>query len=204
MNLRRLLAGGLSLTVLTGALFAAAAAPSSGATATPGEGILCEPGNGIYAMSATSGFETMPDGNSIFTWGYKTATHNFQNTAPVICANAGDTIRITLTNTLSEDTSFVFPGMSNVQADGVDSAPQSDATGRVTSLAPVAPANGGQVTYTFTADKPGTYMYESGTDPRKQVEMGLWGAIIVYPACHVNGCNQAYDDPRTAFEPTRE
>ena len=204
MNLRRLLAGGLSLTVLTGALFAAAAAPSSGATATPGEGILCEPGNGVYTMSATTGFETMPDGNSVFTWGYHTPTHAFQNTAPVICATAGDTIRITLTNNLAEDTSFVFPGMSNVQADGVDAVPQSDATGRVTSLAPVAPAKGGQTTYTFTADKPGTYMYESGTDSRKQVEMGLWGAIVVYPACHATGCNQAYDDPRTTFEATRE
>ena len=30
---------------------------------------------------------------------------------------------------------------------------------------PVAPANGGTVTYSFVADHPGTFLYESGTDP---------------------------------------
>jgi len=201
MNLRRILAGGLSLTVLTGALFAAAAAPSSGAAATPGEGIMCEPGNGNYVMTATTGRMSLPDGNTMFTWGYRTPTRNFQNTAPVICVTAGSPVRIALTNNLKEDTSLVFPGMHDVKADGVESAPLSDVTGRVTSLAPVAAANGGTVTYTFTPDKPGTYIYESGTDVNKQVEMGLFGAIIVYPA---GNRYQAYDDPRTTFEPTRE
>jgi FtsP/CotA-like multicopper oxidase with cupredoxin domain len=42
-----------------------------------------------------------------------------------------------------------------------------------------APA--GTVTYTFTAQEPGTYMYQSGTSVEKQIEMGLVGAIIVRP-----------------------
>jgi FtsP/CotA-like multicopper oxidase with cupredoxin domain len=43
-------------------------------------------------------------------------------------------------------------------------------------------ANPGEsVTYTFTASEPGTYHYHSGTRPDLQVEMGLVGALIVYP-----------------------
>ncbi len=38
------------------------------------------------------------------------------------------------------------------------------------------------MTYSFTADNPGTYLYESGTNPEKQVRMGLFGALIVRPA----------------------
>ncbi len=37
------------------------------------------------------------------------------------------------------------------------------------------------MTYTFTAAEPGTYIYESGTDPAKQVQMGLYGALVVRP-----------------------
>ncbi len=38
------------------------------------------------------------------------------------------------------------------------------------------------MTYTFTAGSPGTYLYESGTDVNKQVQMGLYGALVVRPA----------------------
>src|SRR5438046_1724100 len=42
-------------------------------------------------------------------------------------------------------------------------------------------APGGTVTYTFTASSPGTRAYYSGTQGDLQVEMGLYGAIIVLP-----------------------
>src|SRR5205814_1542802 len=41
---------------------------------------------------------------------------------------------------------------------------------------------GGTVPYTFTASSPGTRAYYSGTQGDLQVEMGLYGAIIVLPA----------------------
>jgi hypothetical protein len=50
------------------------------------------------------------------------------------------------------------------------------------------------------AEKPGTYLYESGTDVDKQVEMGLYGALIVRPTTP----NQAYDSAGTAYQPGRE
>ena len=43
-------------------------------------------------------------------------------------------------------------------------------------------APGATVTYTFTAGTPGTHSYYSGTQGDLQVEMGLFGAIIVIPA----------------------
>jgi hypothetical protein len=57
------------------------------------------------------------------------------------------------------------------------------------------------VAYTFTASEPGTYLYESGTNPGKQVQMGLYGAIVVRPAM---GAEYAYNDAATIFDPDRE
>ncbi len=38
----------------------------------------------------------------------------------------------------------------------------------MTGLAPGAAALNGTMTYTFTATRPGTYLYESGTNPRSR------------------------------------
>ncbi|MFQ5577405.1 MAG: hypothetical protein ACE5G8_10515, partial [Anaerolineae bacterium] len=81
-------------------------------------------------------------------------------------------------------TSIVFPGQVGVAAGG-------GAPGVMTVEAP----SGGSVSYTFVADAPGTFLYESGTDPERQVAMGLFGALIVRPA--ISG--RAYDDPGTAY-----
>src|SRR5262249_6382086 len=40
---------------------------------------------------------------------------------------------------------------------------------------------GGTVSYSFTAGQPGTYLYQSGSDQAKQVEMGLYRAPVVRP-----------------------
>ncbi len=37
------------------------------------------------------------------------------------------------------------------------------------------------MTYTFTATSPGTHSYYSGTQADLQVEMGMYGALIVLP-----------------------
>jgi len=62
-----------------------------------------------------------------------------------------------------------------------------------------AAANGGTVTYTFTATHAGTYQYHSGTQPAVQVEMGLVGALIVRPSGVADPLHQAYAHPDTAF-----
>ena len=63
-----------------------------------------------------------------------------------------------------------------------------------------------RVSYTFTAGEPGTYQYHSGTRPDLQVEMGMYGALIVRPTAWVtrrhrvnnHGLRNAYNHARPA------
>ena len=203
MRIRGLITGAVGAAVVASAILIANAPTSAGADATAGEGIDCDYG-GTYSISTATGRITLPDGNTMFTWGYKTSKRSFQLPGPVLCVTVGDHVTISLTNNLPEATSLIFPGQTGVLADGVPSMPESDGA-RVTSLAKTAKAkqpgepSGGTVTYEFDAMRPGTFLYESGTDSNKQVEMGLYGAIIVRPAAP----NQAYD-AATAYESNRE
>jgi FtsP/CotA-like multicopper oxidase with cupredoxin domain len=90
-------------------------------------------------------------------------------------------VTVVLHNNLPEATSIMFPGQEDVLANGIPAQPQFDGGGNLTSLTDVAPA-GGSMTYSFVASKPGTYIYESGTSPEKQVRLGLAGVLIVRPA----------------------
>ncbi len=105
-----------------------------------------------------------------------------------------------LHNTLDEDASIMFPGQENVLADGMPAQPQYVA-GDLTSLTNTAAAGGGTVTYSFVATDPGTYLYESGTNPEKQVRMGLFGALIVRPAM---GADHAYNRADSQFDTSEE
>jgi FtsP/CotA-like multicopper oxidase with cupredoxin domain len=62
------------------------------------------------------------------------------------------------------------------------------ATGGVVGLLTKEAAPGGTVTYTFTAGSPGTRAYYSGTQSDLQVEMGMYGAIIVLPSATPAAC----------------
>jgi hypothetical protein len=167
-------------------------------------GMVCTTGP-TFNLVANMGYIETPDGNSVFNWSFadqNTGGH-FQEPGPVLCVNQGDTITINLHNGLDmhpgqpsmapENVSIVFPGQENVSATG-GSAP---APGGFTREA----VPGGNVSYSFTASQPGTYIYESGTNPSKQVEMGLVGALVVRPAGHAD---QAYTDASTQFDPSRE
>ena len=55
----------------------------------------------------------------------------------------GAVVSINLRNNLTEDTSLVFPGMDGVLAAGQPSQPVAAPDAPITSLAPVAAANGG-------------------------------------------------------------
>jgi FtsP/CotA-like multicopper oxidase with cupredoxin domain len=110
-------------------------------------------------------------------------------------------VRVILHNTLTEPTSIVFPGQTAVTADGKPAQPQLTDTGSLTSMVQPADADDGSVTYEFTAGSPGTYLYESGTDVDKQVQMGLYGAMIVRPAGHPAQVNDRAD---SAFDPDHE
>ena len=91
----------------------------------------------------------------------------------------GQTVTVNLTNNLptpAGNTSILFPGF------------KVTATGGVTGLMTNEAAPGGTVTYTFTASTPGTHSYYSGTQGDLQIEMGLYGALIVLPASVPTTC----------------
>jgi FtsP/CotA-like multicopper oxidase with cupredoxin domain len=164
-------------------------APAAGA---PPVGVICTTSTSPHAsftLTARTGHILNPDGNSIFTWSYANGNGAFQYPGPVLCVNEGDDVTITLKNKLPEPTSIVFPGQEDVTANGGTAGPQFSG-GKLVSLIQTAAANSGSVTYRFVASRAGTYLYESGTDQDKQLDMGLVGALVVRPAGHPS---MAYD-----------
>ncbi|MEO8106865.1 MAG: multicopper oxidase domain-containing protein [Actinomycetes bacterium] len=186
------------------------------ASAAPGPkvGIVCTDGvdgpgnNKIFDLTTQTGYISLPDGNTAFMWGYSSGHDDFQHPGPVLCVNEGDTVTVILHNTLPETTSIAFPGQSDVLADGVpaepefDGGPASSLTNTAAADDPQTPANeGGTISYTFDADQPGTFLYQSGTDPEMQVRMGLFGALIVRPAM---GADYAYNRSDSRFNAAEE
>lgn len=177
---------------------AVAGMPAKGQV-TPAVGVVCTTGTS-FTLTAMTGYIQLPDGNTAFMHGYAPGGAAFQHPGPVLCVNEGDAVTVTLQNALAEPVSIVFPGQEGVLANGVPSQPQLDPSGRATSLAQAAPP-GGSITYTFTATRPGSFIYQSGTNPEKQVRMGLFGGLIVRPTL---GPAFAYDRPDSQFTPSEE
>jgi FtsP/CotA-like multicopper oxidase with cupredoxin domain len=181
----------------------------------PPTGMVCttDP-NDTFTLTTRAGTISIPDGNVVYMWGYSAGDAPFQHPSPVLCVDEGDTVTVVLHNTLSEDVSIIFPGQENVLANGVPSQPVFEATAddtELVSLAPVAAANGGSVTYSFVANNPGTFIYESGTEPAKQINMGLYGALVVRPSDNVYDPTTgelleayAYNDPGSRYKPETE
>jgi len=142
-----------------------------------------------FQLTAQDAYTTQPDGQSVYSWGYGCSANftpafapattipgfcsTMQVPGPTLIVTEGDTITVTLTNNLppsAGNTSILFPGFQ-LQA-FTDGTP-----GLLTQEA----ANTQTVTYKFVASSPGTHAYYSGTQGDLQVEMGLYGAIIVLP-----------------------
>lgn len=168
-----------SVVVVAGALFLTTA-PAAQAAA-PG---ITGP---TFNLSAHDGYINQPDGAQVYTWGYgcngaptgfapKAITNAtcppMQIPAPTLIVTEGQTVTVNLTNNLpaaAGNTSILFLGFAVT------------ATGGVPGLLTTEAAPGGTVTYTFTARSPGTRAYYSGTQGDLQVEMGMFGAIVVLP-----------------------
>ena len=112
-----------------------------------------------------------------------------QISGPTLLVNQGETVSISFTNNLPTRSSMLFPGQVGVTASG----------GSAGVLAQEA-APGQTVTYTFIAGQPGTYLYQSGSQPGLQVEMGMVGALIVYPSGNPAGSKWAYNHIGTAYD----
>ncbi|MGC9669581.1 multicopper oxidase domain-containing protein [Planosporangium sp. 12N6] len=170
--------------------------------ATPSDGLECRtsPSNS-FSLTASGGYISTPDGNSIYMWSYGDTGGSFQLPGPTLCVDSGAKVTVVLHNSLPEPTSIMFPGQPQVLANGQPVQPENDASGNLTSMTTTAGASGGSVTYTFTAGPPGTYVYQSGTDVQKQQQMGLFGALVVRPKGHPDRSNDRAD---SAFDPAHE
>jgi FtsP/CotA-like multicopper oxidase with cupredoxin domain len=145
-----------------------------------------------FNLTAQDAYITQPDGELLYSWGYgckgtpsgyapaaikTTFCNSMQIPGPTLIVTEGQSVVVTLTNALpaaAGNTSILFPGFTVTTSGGV--------AGLLTQES----VPGGTVTYAFTASSPGTRAYYSGTQGDLQVEMGLYGAIIVLPA-HVPG-----------------
>jgi FtsP/CotA-like multicopper oxidase with cupredoxin domain len=99
---------------------------------------------------------------------------------PTLIVTQGQTVTVNLTNNLpaaAGNTSILFPGFNVATG-------SSGVAGLLTREA----APGSTVSYSFVASSPGTRAYYSGTQADLQVEMGLYGAIIVLPNTIPTNC----------------
>lgn len=173
------------------------------AAGTSKTGVVCTTGAAgapVFTLTAKEGYIQLPDGNTMYMWSYASGGSDFQYPGPVLCVNEGDTVTVVLSNQLAEDVSIMFPGQEGVLANGSAAQPQGSGAG-LTSLTNVAPV-GGSVTYSFVASRAGTFVYESGTEPQKQVRMGLFGMLIVRPAGHADQLNARSDSQFTSASAT--
>jgi FtsP/CotA-like multicopper oxidase with cupredoxin domain len=100
----------------------------------------------------------------------KAWTFNGQMPGPEIHVTEGDTVRVTLKNSL--------PVPTTIHWHGVDVPNTMDGIPGMTQDA-VPP--GGTFTYEFVATNPGTRWYHSHQDPEIQVPLGLFGPLIIDP-----------------------
>ncbi len=146
-----------------------------------------------YNLRAEAFPLTMPDGAIIQMWGY--ALDGASCAAPPCAATVpgpaltvppGDTsLTINLKNNLTEATSIVIPGQMATMTPVYTT--NSGGKQVVQSFTHETTANGGTNIYTWNNLKTGTYLYQSGTHPQVQVQMGLYGGMM-----HDAAAGQAY------------
>lgn len=159
--------------------------------------------NGIagptFNLTARADYISAGDGQGIWMWGFADQGGSMQYPGPTLIVNQGDTVTVNLTNSLNSSNgtplantpvSILFPGQNGVTT-SCNAATPVGTQGLLTCEA----SNGQTISYTFTAGKAGTYLYESGTRPDLQTEMGLIGTLIVRPAT----ANQAYDSADSQY-----
>jgi len=170
------------------AVFAATCATAAGAEVL---GI-----SGPFVLTAKADRISTPEGGSFLFWGFADGLGRAQYPGPTLIVNQGDAVTISVTNALPAEAgqrvSLSFPGQTGVTA---------SCAGCVEGPIGVEAGLGGTVTYSFTATRPGTFLYNSASRPDLQIEMGLFGALIVRPAgFDAMSPPQAYATPESRYD----
>jgi len=165
---------------------------------------------GTFNLTAQDAYLNQPDGEAVYSWGYGCVSNppaaafvpnakfafaptcnTMQVPGPTMVVTEGQTVTINLTNNLPTavgNTSILFPGfqvcvgtLTGASATSPGTCTASTTNPGVQGLLTQEAAPGATVTYSFYAGSPGTHAYYSGTQGDLQIEMGLYGAIIVLP-----------------------
>jgi FtsP/CotA-like multicopper oxidase with cupredoxin domain len=146
-----------------------------------------------FYLRAAATDVTMPDATVVKMWGFASCDNTWACGSvtipgPTLNVPFGDTtLTVNLKNDLTVPVSLVIPGQS------ITPTPTT-VGGRVMSFTTETASGGGTNTYTWDPIKPGTYIYQSGTNPAVQVQMGLYGALK-HDAANLN----AYGVASTAY-----
>ncbi|MFD1363219.1 multicopper oxidase family protein [Lentibacillus salinarum] len=125
-------------------------------------------GNGIkkYELTAEPVTQKFTDGFKAKAWGF-----NGSAPGPTLVAEEGDTVEITVHNSLPEATSVHWHGLE--VPNDMDGVPLVQDSPKIKP--------GESFTYKFTLEQSGTYMYHSHTKVSKQELMGLTGSFVIQP-----------------------
>jgi FtsP/CotA-like multicopper oxidase with cupredoxin domain len=165
----------LILPALTLVVLAAWAAPSPAAELAAVPAQWTPPGGGPIDMWAfievadAAGFDCAT-ADPAAAWSF-----------PTLTAAAGDTLTINLKNCLGEPVSAFIPGQTKPTAPVTFTDGQGRTRVRSFDAEIAAGASG---SYTWQGIKEGTYLIHSGTHPQVQVQMGLYGALVVSGAAY--------------------
>ncbi|SCE94715.1 multicopper oxidase domain-containing protein [Micromonospora mirobrigensis] len=194
---RRLLAGVAAAVLAFGPAPAPPATAPTGRAATlagdpaPPQGVLpqtgCRLGDGTATCDvwAKPGTVVLPGASApVPIWGFAgTDTAPATVPGPVLVVDQGQRVTVTVHNGLADALSLAFPAVTGLAPDRAGAPP------------------GGTRGYTFTATRPGTYLYEAGHTAlgARQVAMGLVGALVVR-APAVGGRPSAYGDAASVYD----
>jgi len=165
----------------------------------------------VYWLEARTLTKIMPDSTPVTMWGFAQCASGFSSCGlpsvpgPRLTVTPGATLTINLRNSLTglftEPVSIVIPGQSAAMTptwDDGSTGPRANPSQRVRSFTAETPV-GGTTVYTWSNFKSGTYLYQSGTHPAVQMQMGLSGAVTADA-----GPNSAYTptltNPNTSFQ----
>lgn len=150
-----------------------------------------------FTLTAKRDRISTPEGGSFLFWGFAAGSGRPQYPGPTLIVNQGATVSIVVANPTGlgagQRVSLAFPGQTGVTA---------ACTTSPCVQGPIAmeAGPGGTVTYTFTASRPGSFLYNSASRPDLQVEMGLFGALIVRPTGYNPAAPRAYATPESAYD----
>jgi PKD repeat protein len=163
-----------------------------------------------YYLCAGTITKNLPGGTPVPMWGFAQVASAAAQVSgcggaatvpgPKLTVPVGEGLAIHLYNDgLPEPVSVVIPGQRMpAEWTGPVRHVGGPYDGRVRSFTHEA-APGASATYTWTALDPGSYLYESGTHPQVQVQMGLYGAVAKSQAPGEAYPGVAHDAERDLF-----